>query len=120
MISLNDLTYIYEHQPMRFSLSISAGVRVAMLGPSGAGKRTLLGGIAGFLMADTGVVTLAGVDHTHTPPSNRAVSMLFEENNLFSHLSFEQNLGLGLDAGLRLNRRMTARRQTPWLEKVGV
>lgn len=30
--------------------------------------------------------------------------MLFQENNLFSHLSIEQNLGLGLDAGLRLNR----------------
>ncbi|MDN6020444.1 MAG: thiamine ABC transporter ATP-binding protein ThiQ, partial [Enterobacterales bacterium] len=70
---------------------------------SGAGKSTLLALIAGFLMADKGVVTLAGVDHTHTPPSKRPVSMLFQENNLFSHLSIEQNLGLGLDAGLRLN-----------------
>lgn len=54
-------------------------------------------------MADKGIVTLAGVNHTHTPPSKRPVSMLFQENNLFSHLSIEQNLGLGLDAGLRLN-----------------
>ena len=103
MITLNDLTYTYEHQPMRFSLSISAGERVAILGPSGAGKSTLLALIAGFLMADKGIVTLAGVNHTHTPPSKRPVSMLFQENNLFSHLSIEQNLGLGLDAGLRLN-----------------
>jgi len=103
MITLNDLTYIYEHQPMRFSLNISDGERVAILGPSGAGKSTLLTLIAGFLMADQGVVTLDGVNHTHTPPSKRPVSMLFQENNLFSHLSIEQNLGLGLDAGLRLN-----------------
>lgn len=54
-------------------------------------------------MADQGVVTLDGVNHTHTPPSKRPVSMLFQENNLFSHLSIEQNLGLGLDTGLRLN-----------------
>ncbi|MDU7480257.1 MAG: thiamine ABC transporter ATP-binding protein ThiQ [Hafnia alvei] len=103
MITLNDLTYIYEHQPMRFSLNISDGERVAILGPSGAGKSTLLALIAGFLMADQGVVTLDGVNHTHTPPSKRPVSMLFQENNLFSHLSIEQNLGLGLDAGLRLD-----------------
>lgn len=103
MITLNDLTYIYEHQPMRFSLNISDGERVAILGPSGAGKSTLLALIAGFLMADQGVATLDGVNHTHTPPSKRPVSMLFQENNLFSHLSIEQNLGLGLDAGLRLN-----------------
>ncbi|STQ81938.1 Thiamine import ATP-binding protein ThiQ [Hafnia alvei] len=100
MITLNDLTYIYEHQPMRFSLNISDGERVAILGPSGAGKSTLLALIAGFLMADQGVVTLDGVNHTHTPPSKRPVSMLFQENNLFSHLSIEQNLGLGVRYGI--------------------
>ena len=104
MITLNDLTYLYEHQPMRFSLDVSAGERIAILGPSGAGKSTLLALIAGFLMADKGTVMLDGINHTNTPPSKRPVSMLFKENNLFSHLSIEQNLGLGLDAGLRLNR----------------
>ena len=104
MITLNDLPYLYEHQPMRFSLDVSAGERIAILGPSGAGKSTLLALIAGFLMADKGTVMLDGINHTNTPPSKRPVSMLFQENNLFSHLSIEQNLGLGLDAGLRLNR----------------
>lgn len=104
MITLNDLTYLYEHQPMRFSLDVSTGERIAILGPSGAGKSTLLALIAGFLMADKGTVMLDGINHTNTPPSKRPVSMLFQENNLFSHLSIEQNLGLGLDAGLRLNR----------------
>ena len=104
MITLNDLTYLYEHQPMRFSLDVSSGERIAILGPSGAGKSTLLALIAGFLMADKGTVMLDGINHTNTPPSKRPVSMLFQENNLFSHLSIEQNLGLGLDAGLRLNR----------------
>lgn len=58
MITLNDLTYLYEHQPMRFSLDVSAGERIAILGPSGAGKSTLLALIAGFLMADKGTVML--------------------------------------------------------------
>lgn len=68
MITLNDLTYLYEHQPMRFSLDVSAGERIAILGPSGAGKSTLLALIAGFLMADKGTVMLDGINHTNTPP----------------------------------------------------
>ncbi len=37
------------------------------------------------------------------PPSRRPVSMLFQENNLFSHLTVAQNIGLGLNPGLKLN-----------------
>ncbi|HGH1414580.1 TPA: thiamine ABC transporter ATP-binding protein ThiQ, partial [Salmonella enterica] len=44
-----------------------------------------------------------GEDHTLTPPSRRPVSMLFQENNLFSHLNVQQNIGLGLNPGLTLN-----------------
>ncbi|MGK9880121.1 thiamine ABC transporter ATP-binding protein ThiQ, partial [Salmonella enterica subsp. enterica] len=44
-----------------------------------------------------------GDDHTLTPPSRRPVSMLFQENNLFSHLNVQQNIGLGLNPGLTLN-----------------
>lgn len=105
MIELDQLTYIYEHLPMRFDLRIRPGERVAVLGPSGAGKSTLLSLIAGFLAADSGGLRLDGADHTRTPPAQRPVSMLFQENNLFAHLTVEQNIGLGLDPGLRLNAR---------------
>lgn len=102
MIKLEKLTYLYEHLPMRFDLSIQPGERVAVLGPSGAGKSTLLSLIAGFLPATSGTLRLNGNDHTHTSPSKRPVSMLFQENNLFAHLTVRQNIGLGLDPGLRL------------------
>jgi thiamine transport system ATP-binding protein len=42
-------------------------------------------------------------DHTRTPPSRRPVSMLFQENNLFTHLTVRQNIGLGLNPGLKLS-----------------
>lgn len=48
-------------------------------------------------------MVIDGEDHTTTPPSRRPVSMLFQENNLFSHLSVQQNIGLGLNPGLKLN-----------------
>ncbi|MBJ3813469.1 thiamine ABC transporter ATP-binding protein ThiQ [Shimwellia pseudoproteus] len=102
MLTLNDATWLYRHLPMRFSLKVAAGERVAILGPSGAGKSTLLSLIAGFLPPTHGQILLNGADHTATPPARRPVSMLFQENNLFSHLTIAQNIGLGLDPGLRL------------------
>lgn len=108
MLKLEKLTYLYQHLPnqplpMCFDLSILPGERVAVLGPSGAGKSTLLSLIAGFLPATKGTLWLNGTDHKTTPPAKRPVSMLFQENNLFAHLTIMQNIGLGLDPGLRLS-----------------
>ncbi|WP_324020495.1 thiamine ABC transporter ATP-binding protein ThiQ [Pantoea sp. JZ29] len=102
MLTLNNLTYLYQHLPMRFCLHAGRGERLAILGPSGAGKSTLLNLIAGFLPVSQGSLMMDGVDHTQSVPAQRPVSMLFQENNLFPHLSVEQNLGLGLHPGLRL------------------
>ncbi|ORM73245.1 thiamine ABC transporter ATP-binding protein [Pantoea wallisii] len=104
MLILNNLTYLYQHLPMRFSFRAQAGERLAILGPSGAGKSTLLSLLGGFLPVSQGSVVIAGVDHTHSVPSARPVSMLFQENNLFPHLTVQQNLGLGLHPGLKLTR----------------
>ncbi|PIJ49732.1 thiamine ABC transporter ATP-binding protein [Erwinia sp. OLTSP20] len=102
MLTLTDLTYLYHHLPMRFSFHLAAGERVAILGPSGAGKSTLLSLIAGFLTVSQGQLQLNGQRHTHTPPAQRPVSMLFQEHNLFPHLSVAENIGLGLHPGLKL------------------
>lgn len=103
MLKLIDITWLYHHLPMRFTLSVTRGEQVAVLGPSGAGKSTLLNLIAGFLTPASGTMMIEGEDHTATPPSRRPVSMLFQENNLFSHLSVQQNIGLGLNPELKLN-----------------
>ncbi|QWA10146.1 thiamine ABC transporter ATP-binding protein ThiQ [Sodalis ligni] len=102
MIQLDNVTYLYRHLPMRFDLRLAAGEKVAVLGPSGAGKSTLLNLIAGFLSPDCGRIALNGEDHSNTPPDRRPVSMLFQENNLFAHLTVADNIGLGLHPGLRL------------------
>ncbi|ECC8921642.1 thiamine ABC transporter ATP-binding protein ThiQ [Salmonella bongori] len=110
MLKLIDITWLYHHLPMRFTLTIERGEQVAILGPSGAGKSTLLNLIAGFLTPARGTLLIADEDHTFTPPSRRPVSMLFQENNLFSHLDVQQNIGLGLNPGLKLNARQREKR----------
>ena len=74
-----------------------------MLGPSGAGKSTLLNLIAGFLQPASGSIAIDNRDFTNAPPAKRPVSMLFQENNLFTHLTVRQNIALGMHPGLRLN-----------------
>ncbi|EJD6656719.1 TPA: thiamine ABC transporter ATP-binding protein ThiQ [Enterobacter cloacae] len=113
MLKLIDVTWLYQHLPMRFSLSVRPGEMIAVLGPSGAGKSTLLNLIAGFLQPASGSIIIENNDHTYTPPARRPVSMLFQENNLFTHLTVRQNIALGMDPGLKLN---DAQRQK--LEKI--
>lgn len=102
MLTLNDLSYRYQNQTLRFSLQVARGERVAIVGPSGAGKSTLLSLIAGFLPASSGELWIDNRLCTHQPPAQRPLSMLFQENNLFAHLTVKQNLGLGLHPGLKL------------------
>ncbi len=103
MLKLNDVTWLYQHLPMCFTLSVQRGERIAVLGPSGAGKSTLLNLIAGFLPPASGSIVIDGEPHTATPPARRPVSMLFQENNLFNHLTIRQNIGLGMHPGLKLS-----------------
>ena len=102
MINL-DLEFDYPEMPMYFKLTISQGERVAVIGESGAGKSTLLNLIAGFELAERGQLRLNGEDHFRTQPAERPVSMLFQDNNLFPHLTVAQNIGLALAPRLKLN-----------------
>ena len=103
MLKLTELTWLDQHLPKRFTLSVRQGEIIAVLGPSGAGKSTLLNLVAGFLQPASGSIIIENRDHTHTPPAKRPVSMLFQENNLFTHLTVRQNIALGMHPGLKLN-----------------
>ena len=102
MIRLDNVFLADDAMPMTFDLQVAAGERIAIVGPSGAGKSTLLNLIAGFVLPTRGEVWLNGENHTQSAPYERPVSMLFQENNLFPHLTVQQNLALGLKTSLKL------------------
>ena len=102
MIRLDNVFLADDVLPMTFDLQVVAGERIAIVGPSGAGKSTLLNLIAGFVLPTQGNIWLNGENHTQSAPYERPVSMLFQENNLFPHLTVQQNLALGLKTSLKL------------------
>lgn len=99
MLELRDLDYREGDYRLRASLSLEPGARVAVIGPSGAGKSTLLDLIAGFRAPAAGRILWQGDDVTEAPPARRPVATLFQDQNLFPHLSLERNLGLALAPG---------------------
>lgn len=77
---------------------------VAVMGPSGGGKSTLIAAIAGFLRPIAGRVWWDGLDLTALAPGQRPVSVLFQDNNLFPHLTVQENLALGVRPSGRLTQ----------------
>lgn len=108
MLDVEDLTVRQGDFAMTAQFSVAQGARVAVIGPSGAGKSTLLGAIGGYVPA-TGRVRVAGRDVTDAAPDQRGIAMLFQDGNLFPHLTLEQNVGLGLRPTLRLRPEERAR-----------
>lgn len=85
-------------------VTFDSGQIIALIGPSGAGKSTLLAAIAGFLETAAGLISWDTRDLTGLAPGARPISMLFQDNNLFPHLTAAQNVGLGLQPDLRLSK----------------
>lgn len=105
MIQLQSATFSYSNdqgsQSMFFELSVDKTEKLAVIGASGSGKSTLLNLIAGFNYVEQGQVYLNGEDCTYKKPYERPVSMLFQDNNLFNHLSVFDNITLGLQPKLK-------------------
>ena len=88
---------------LRAAFDVPQGRRVAVAGPSGAGKSTLLAVLGGYTPVTTGKIIVEGVDVTAHAPDARGIAMLFQDGNLFPHLSVAQNVGLGVRPSLRLD-----------------
>jgi thiamine transport system ATP-binding protein len=101
-IYLNSVQFAFEAFAMNFDLSVSSNTINIVTGPSGAGKSTLLNLIAGFETPLSGTIELMGNNVTHAPPPKRPIAMLFQEHNVFPHLSIKCNVSLGVRSNLKL------------------
>jgi thiamine transport system ATP-binding protein len=102
-VQLDKVRFAYAEQAMTFDVTVEAASITAIMGASGSGKSTLLNLVAGFETPQSGRVLIGGRDVTEASPADRPVSMVFQENNLFAHLTLEQNVGLGRSPALKLS-----------------
>jgi thiamine transport system ATP-binding protein len=80
----------------RLTMSMADGEVVAVLGPSAAGKTTLLRAVAGLQALDEGRVLWDGTDLTMVPPHRRGFGLVFQDFALFPHLDVGRNVEFGL------------------------
>lgn len=104
MLTCEMLVLAQDDFRLHADLALEKGRVTALIGPSGAGKSTLLSAIAGFFAPAQGRILWDGRDLTDVPPGQRPCSVLFQDNNLFPHLTVQQNVGLALRSGLRLSQ----------------
>ena len=107
------------------SLSVNQGELKVLIGPSGGGKSTLLQCINFLIMPDTGRVWLDGreVDHTRKRELygyRQKVGMIFQDFNLFDHLTALENVKIGLVRVRGMSRDEAYERSMQELERVGL
>ena len=121
MINFKQVSCRLGDQKFSFNLQLPLGQVVAIMGASGSGKSTLLNLLAGFIQpqTDAGQILLDGQRVDHLEPSQRPVTSLFQDHNLFAHMSVFNNLALGIRASLKLTANEKAQVEAA-LDQVGL
>ena len=83
--------------------SVEIGNHLSLFGPSGSGKSSVLLGLAGFLPIINGDLVYDEKSISKIEPKNRPFDLIFQENNLFPHLTVSRNILLGLGAKAKMD-----------------
>lgn len=123
MIEINDLTFEYPGSDFRFNLNIlniKSGKKVALIGPSGYGKTTLLNLLSGILEPIKGTIHLNGTEVTKLADSQRRnfritnIGFVFQNFELIEYLNVLDNILLSyrINPSLSMSREVIDRAET--------
>ncbi len=106
-LQLEKLSVAYAGQTViqHLDLRVAEGEMVSLLGPSGAGKTTILKAIAGLLRPASGDIRINGSSVLNLPPERRDAVMVFQKPLLFPFMNVAQNVAFGLRMSAHLTRR---------------
>ena len=118
MLELDGVTVTYDGVPAvtEAALALPDGSVLAVLGPSGCGKSTLLRAVAGLEPVAAGRICWDGRDLGGTPTHKRGFALMFQDGQLFDHLTVARNVGYAL----RLRRTAAAVRERRVGELLGL
>ncbi|WP_105565618.1 ABC transporter ATP-binding protein [Microbacterium halophytorum] len=113
------------HAGLDVEIDVAAGETLAVMGPSGAGKTTLVESLAGLIRIDDGEIALGGrtlaAPGAHMPPPQRGVGLLGQNALLFPHMTAAENIAFAVRANGAHARRDEARREAgAWLDRIGL
>ena len=101
MLKIDKLTCSFGSFNTNFSFKILNSGIVGVVGRSGSGKSTLLNLIAGFIEPQSGKIIYNDSNLNDLEPSQRDLSILFQNFNNFDHLSIFENIILGIDPQMK-------------------
>ncbi len=106
------------------SFEVKKGETKVIIGPSGTGKSTLLRCINQLTTPDSGRVWLEGIEVTNSGSDinkvRQSIGMVFQDFNLFSHLSALDNVRLGLIKVKKMDKRKASQEAIRQLARVGL
>ena len=129
MVRMDGINKWYDeyHALRDIDLQVTAGDRIVICGPSGSGKSTLVRTVNLLEAFQEGSLHGCGVDvgdaaitHAARLTLNRRVGMVFQQFNLFPHMTALQNLTVGPVWGHGVSRREANDRALHYLERVGL
>lgn len=111
MLEIRHLTKTFDAKPALSDVSfqVKTGEIVALLGPSGSGKSSLLNIVAGLESPDAGRVFWDGKDISRLPAHQRGFGLMFQDYALFPHRDVFHNVAFGLQMARRSQEKIAAR-----------
>jgi len=103
LLTIKNLQYQYKNanDVYTYDLEVQPSQIVAILGQSGSGKSTLLDIVAGFIEPSSGSVKLERKELLGLSVEKRPITILFQNHNLFEHLTVQKNILLGVSKVLK-------------------
>ena len=105
MLSCTDIKFAFSQHAFDFSLYAQSGARLALRGPSGIGKTTILNLIAGILRPHSGQIKFNDQSFSSTIIDKRPLAYLFQYHHVFDHLTACENIALGVYSVSKENRK---------------